>query len=126
MLSTKQISISIGLGVFFWYVFAIVIQFTPMFFDQGIAQAALFVASIPVVWLVVSLLIFLATLSSSQTLSGIGVAVASASLCDGLAITWLGSLYGDNDLHIRLGAAYILWGVGLFLAVALVRTKPAI
>lgn len=126
MLSTKQISISIGLGVFFWYVFAIVIQFTPMFFDQGIAQAALFVASIPVVWLVVSLLIFLATLSSSQILSGIGVAVASASLCDGLAITWLGSLYGDNDLHIRLGAAYILWGVGLFLAVALVRTKPAI
>lgn len=125
MLSTKQISISIALGVFFWFVFAIAIQYTPFLFDQGFNHVALFVLSIPVVWIIVSLLIKVATLKSSQILYGICVAVGSASLCDGLAITWLGSLYGDNDLHIRLGAAYILWGVGLFLIVALVRTKPA-
>ena len=123
MLSTKQKSILIALGVFFWLAFAIAIKYTPILFNQSTTHAALFIASIPIAWLLVSLLCRLAKLAPHQILTGICIAVGAATLCDGLALTWLSSLYGDNDLHIRLGAAYILWGVGLFLTVALIRTK---
>ena len=125
MLSTKQIYISITLGVFFWLVFAIAIQFTAILFNQGAIHIVLFVASIPAVWFLISLIVFLAKLATHQILASICMAVGAASLCDGIAITWLESLYGNTDLHIRLGAAYILWGVGLFLGIALLRTKPA-
>lgn len=125
MLSTKQLSISVALGLFFWFFFAIAIQLAPMLFDQGLINLALFVISIPIAWLLVSLIVVIASLAPHQILAAICVAVGSASLCDGLALTWLGSLYGDSDLQIRLGGAYILWGVGLFLFIALLRTKPA-
>jgi hypothetical protein len=124
MLSTKQLSIAVATGLFFWFAFAILIRMLAPLYDQGVYNAILFLACIPITWFTMSLIIRVASLREDQILAGIGVALATATLCDGLAVTWFGDLYGSNDLHIRLGAGSILWGIGLFLVVALYRNKP--
>jgi hypothetical protein len=43
-----------------------------------------------------------------------------AGLCDGIALTWMPSLYGNELSEALLGAAYIIWGVGIILILAYV------
>lgn len=63
-------------------------------------------------WFAVAILVryFIATGSFSGT--------ATASFCDGIALTWARGLYGPGAEQVLPGAACILWGVGCVMTAA--------
>ncbi len=88
----------------------------------------LFAVTVPLAWLAVDLAVRVAgphtPLPAAATLVSM-----PALLLDGLAITWAPGLYGPAALPLRAEAAWLLWFVGVSLAVALWRqmrhTAPA-
>jgi hypothetical protein len=120
-LSSKQLLIVCSLGVFFWLVFALVIRFSNgMGIFGGTIGAVTFLLSIPIAWLLILGIKVMARLSTGQIMSGLGISSATAGLCDGIALTWMPSLYGNESSEVLLGAAYIIWGVGIILILAYV------
>lgn len=126
MLARRQILIVLSLGMTLWLVFTLAIRWTPFLFDQGLLNALLYLASLPAAWLLVSLIGRVAGLAETELLSGIALAICAASLCDGIGVAWFSTLYGSDPDHHRLGAAYILWGAGVFLLIALIRSQHAL
>ncbi len=61
-----------------------------------------------------------AALAPGQIVPGVVVASAAALPCDGVALTWTPGLYGPDAASILPAAAWLFWGVGLCLALALV------
>lgn len=52
----------------------------------------------------------------------VALQTAVATMLDGVALTWVpGLLYSRDDAVARVGAAWLLWGVGLGLTYALKR-----
>lgn len=123
MLSHKQITILLAAGVIFWFLFAIAIRSLPMVFNAGIWNAVLFVATIPLGWFLVTLIQRLAGLTPELTVPGATLAFAIAFLIDGIVFTWLDWVYGDTALHVRTAAAFILYGAGVTLGIAIWRRQ---
>ena len=126
MIGSSQTVRMVTWGAALWFVFALAIRLTPFLFGADATTAVLFAASVPVAWLMVSLLIWVGRLRPHQVLAGVAVALAAAMVLDGIAITWLDRLYGDSASHVRGGAAYILWGAGLMLGIAVIRGRAAV
>lgn len=121
LLGRKQLAILIVLGVVFWFVFAMAVRFTSgLGIFGGVVGVATFLLSIAIGWLIVLLLRRLAGLSVGQLVPGVALSTAAAALCDGIALTWMPSLYGTEPAEVLLGAAYILWGVGVLIILAYV------
>ncbi len=120
-LSSKQILIVCSLGVFFWLVFALVIRFgNGMGIFGGAIGAVTFLLSVPIAWFLILGIKTMAGLTTGQIMTGLGISSATAGLCDGIALTWMPSLYGNELSEVLLGAAYIIWGVGIILILAYV------
>jgi hypothetical protein len=120
-LSSKQLLMVISLGVFFWFVFAMLIRLGhSLGIFGGSIGAVTFLFSIPIAWLLIVGIKALARLGNGQIMTGLGISSATAGLCDGIAITWMPSLYGNESGSALLGAGYILWGVGVILILAYV------
>lgn len=121
LLSSKQLLVVISLGVFFWFVFAMVIRFgSELGILGGTIGAATFLFSIPIAWLLIVGIKAIAGLVTGQIFAGLGISTATAGLCDGIALTWMPSLYGNESSSALLGAGYILWGAGVILILAYV------
>jgi len=108
-------------GFVFWFAAAMTVQFgAPLGILGPVASAALFAVSFPVAWLGVLLLaIPLAGLHPRQYVNGVVIGTCSATICDGIALTWFRGLYGTDPELVLLGAAWILWGVFAFFAAAM-------
>jgi hypothetical protein len=120
-LSSKQLLIVISLGVFFWFAFAMVIRLgNGLGIFGGAIGAVTFLLSIPIAWFLILGIKAIAGLHTGQVMSGLGISSATAGLCDGIALTWMPSLYGNESSAALLGAAYIIWGVGIILILAYV------
>jgi hypothetical protein len=91
---------------------------SPLGFFGPVASATAFTLGIPMCWLSVLFIKKAAMLGAGQTLPGIAVGLVAATLCDGIALTWGRGLYGSDPAQVTYGAAWILWGVGLFLLFA--------
>lgn len=84
----------------------------------GLANAVLFVLSIPTAWLCIVSVRRLAGLAPAQVLTGTALITAVVALLDGVAMTWWPALYGGPAL---LAAAWLLWFVGAVLGVAVMQ-----
>ena len=119
LLSRRQLAILVALGIFFWFVFAMAVRFTSgLGLFGGVVGVATFLLSIAVGWLIVILLRRLASLTAGQLVTGVALSTAAAALCDGIVLTWMPTLYGNDPADVLLGAAYILWGVGVLIIIA--------
>ena len=106
-------------AILFWFVAALFVNYgSQAGFFGGIAGLFMFVITVPVGWLSVKLLKKIASLHSSQMISGIATATAVATFFDGIALTWMRSLYGSSAELVLPGAAWILWGVGVTISFA--------
>ncbi|GAC1554291.1 MAG: hypothetical protein NVS2B7_30230 [Herpetosiphon sp.] len=114
-----QVATVIGLGLVFWFAAAMAVRVgsTAGFFGTR-ASAIAFAVAIPVCWLSVLFIKQVARLGAGQLLPGIAIGTMAATFADGTALTWGRSLYGSDPALTILGAAWILWGVGLFLLFA--------
>jgi hypothetical protein len=120
-LSKRQLFVVISLGVFFWFVFAMVIRFgNGLGIFGGAIGVVTFLLSIPIAWFLILGIKAIAGLATGQIMTGLGISSATAGLCDGIALTWMPSLYGSESSAALLGAAYIIWGVGIILILAYV------
>jgi hypothetical protein len=125
-LNSQQLLVVSSLGVLFWFVFAMLIQLGNRLGTFGGAIGAMtFLGSIPVAWLLILVIKTMAGLTTGQIFTGLGISSAIAGLCDGIALTWHPSLYGSEASTALLGAAYILWGVGVILILAYVMDNMA-
>jgi hypothetical protein len=120
-LSSKQLLIVCSLGVFFWLVFALVIRFgNGIGIFGGAIGVVTFLFSVPIAWFLILGIKAMAGLHTGQVMTGLGISSATAGLCDGIALTWMPSFYGNESSAALLGAAYIIWGVGIILILAYV------
>jgi hypothetical protein len=118
-LTVRQIVTVAIIGIVLWFAAAMTVQFgsTRGLFGP-VASAVLFAVSIPGVWLAVWASKTVARLGPGQTLPGVVIGTIVATFADGIALTWARGLYGIDSTMTTLGAAWILWGVGLFLLFA--------
>lgn len=74
-------------------------------------------------WLSVRLAKACGRLAADQLLPGVALVGAVAMMIDGVALRWLPDIYGSEETVVRLGAAWLLWGYGVALAIALLMAR---
>lgn len=119
VLSKEQHIMLAVLGIVFWFAFAMVFRYTlPLGIFGGSVGVLTFVGTIPAGYGLVVLIQKVAKLSSAQLVPGFTFATACAALCDGMALTWMPSLYAAEPSQQVLAGAGVLWGVGTTLITA--------
>jgi len=109
-----------GLGVFFWLAFLIVIRLmgSSVFTTGNPLLLAVYILSIPLVWIVIIAIARVTNTPTNEMLVPMVIIDFSALLIDGLAVGFT-DLYGPTHDQIAASAAYLLWGVALTLICAL-------
>ena len=123
MPATRQVAILAGLGLLFWIGAAAWIRCFPQWLEDPFYCAMLFLVSVPACWLCILAARRLARLSRDQLVAGTAVVVAVATLIDAAALRWTPGVYAGGDLVRRLGAAWLLWGYGVSLGIALLMQR---
>ncbi len=119
MLGARQVLILSGIAALFWIAATAWIRWFPSALVDPLQGGLGFLFSIPVCWLCVHLGRRAASLSAEQLVPGTAVVVAVATLIDAVALRWAHLLYADSEQTCRLGAAWLLWGYGVSLGIAL-------
>lgn len=116
---------SIGAG--FWLIFLLLIRFWGEYlFIVGLdAQnenhnpwlLGLFIVSIPLAWVLLKIGTTIGKVEGERVLTATVVMSLTAMLLDGIALTWFQPWYGLESAQLLLVAAWLLWGVGICLAI---------
>jgi len=119
-LSQTHLWISIAAGVAFWFSGVLLIRFcAPIFVPGGPFLLPLFVATLLIAFVSVRIALMLVPVQGDAALRAITIMTVAAVCLDGIALTWMPSLYGLPTDRLYLGTAWLLWGAGLIFAVAL-------
>lgn len=118
MLNLAQIGRLIALSLVLWLAATLYIDLLPGALTDPFRGAVGFAVSLPVGWLSVVLTRYVGKLAPRQLLPGVGLVGALAMMIDGVALRWFPAIYGSDPAAIRLGAAWLLWGYGISLAIA--------
>jgi hypothetical protein len=122
----KQLLILIVLGVVFWFLAAMLVgTIGPMGALSGRARWITYVLVIPGTIPAILISRRLASLTRSQTSTGLLVVTAAALLLDGIAHAWFPSLYGSDPQLLLAGAAVIFWGAGVGLILAFIMSRES-
>jgi hypothetical protein len=109
-----------GLGILLCFSGALFIRHgIPAGLFGGRAGIVLFALSVPLAPTLVWTGERVGALRQDQLISGVTLMSAVAVLCGGIALTWFPALYGDNPASHHLGAAWLLFDVGVNLIAAL-------
>lgn len=110
------------LGASFWFVAAMFIQYggPGIFYPGSHWLIVLFAGTLPLGWAFIRLTLAIGGVKPSDALSPVAIMCATGMIMDGIAISQVPALYGDSSGHVALGAAWLLWGVGVLITMALV------
>lgn len=123
-LTPRQIGILAFTGAALWLGAALLLQaLAPLGVHQGAARVVMYLAIIPGTWPFVLMLRRVAGLARGQVLPGVAVALMVATLLDGLALAFIPGLYGSSLADTAGAGAVILWGAGVFLALAMLANR---
>ena len=123
MLTARQVLILSGVAVLYWIAATAWIRLFPAGLVDPLQGDLGFLTSIPVCWLCVLVGKRAATLSAEQLVPGTALVVAVAALIDASVLRWAHLVYADSEQVCRLGAAWLLWGYGLSLGIALLMRR---
>ena len=118
MLTVTQVGRLVTLSLVLWVAATLYIDLLPGALIHPIRGAVGFITTLPVGWLSVLLARYIGKLAPRQLLPGVGLVGALAMMIDGVALRWFPAVYGSEPTVIRLGAAWLLWGYGVSLAIA--------
>ena len=120
-ISRKTTLLYVFLGAFFWFVAAMFIKYGgPGIFQEGSHWIiVLFAATLPLSWAFIRLTLAIGGVKTSDALAPVAIMCATGMMMDGIAISHFPALYGDSSGHVALGAAWLLWGVGVLITMAL-------
>jgi uncharacterized membrane protein YoaK (UPF0700 family) len=124
VLSKSQLTVLVVFSAVLWVAATAYIRFYPAAFVDPVNGAISFVTALPMGWLSVYLTRRIAKLETGQLLPGIAVVGATAMMIDGLVLHFAPAAYGIDDTTIRFGAAWLLWGYGVSLGIALIMAAP--
>jgi hypothetical protein len=112
------ISIAI-LGAVFWFEALLCIRFggETLFVNGNPWLLLLFAASIPVAGVLVKVSAVVGKIDREDLFSAVAIMVLTATLLDGVALTWFQGWYGLTPAGLLLAAAWLLWGIGVSLGV---------
>ena len=121
----------IGLGTLYWAAAAMMIRHFPQaYFGSPARQVGTYLTAFPVGFSAMRLAEVLFGIRVEQRLVTASILSACALILDGIAFMWFPELYENPSLskiksplairYSRQGAAFLLWGVGISLVVALV------
>lgn len=113
--------IFVALGVFFWIADAVFIRYTgvELFHFGSNWLIGLFLATPFAGWVLIKTCLAVTGIPDGQALPPITILCTTGLLLDGIAISQYRWLYGDTTEHVLLGAAWLLWGVGVLVILAL-------
>ncbi len=103
-----------GIGVLTVHEAAPLEIFSPWF------SGALLLLTVPVTWLTLRLVRRVAGRDCPDPFVAMGIASVPALLLDGVALTWMPTLYSAVEPQQRAAAAWLLWFVGVGLALSLI------
>jgi hypothetical protein len=123
-LSARQVMILVGLGAVLWFAAALLLGLlAPHGIYEGWGRVILYAAIVPGTWPFVLLLARAAGLRGPDVFTGVAVALAAATLLDGIALAWAPTLYGETVEHVAGAGAAILWGAGVFLVLGAIASR---
>jgi hypothetical protein len=107
------------LGTVFWLEALLFIRFggESLFVNGNPWLLLLFVASIPIVWVSVKVSAVVGQVDGEDLFNAVAIMALTATLLDGVALTWFQGWYGLSQGGLLLAAAWLLWGVGVSLAI---------
>lgn len=120
MLRKSQIYALVSLSIALWILATLNIRLRPDAFLDPVRGTIPFVAAPLAGWLSVWLCRLVGKLSIDQLLPGVALVGAVAMMMDGAALKWFSGVYGFDERALRVGAAWLLWGYGIALGVAVI------
>ena len=122
MLNKFQILSLFALSIAFWILATLYIHFLPGSITSPVRGAIGFVTTLPIAGLSVLLTRRVGRLSADQLLLGVAIVGAIAMMIDGIVIRWFPAAYSSDPLALSLGAAWLLWGYGVSLCIAILMS----
>jgi len=110
----------IGLGIAFWVAGVLLIRFAgaPLFDHSNPWLLPLFVASIPLYWVIVKIFAVVGQVSGADLLRAFSLSSVVAAVLDGIALTWFPGWYGLEQAGLLLAAAWLIYAFGVGLGIA--------
>ena len=125
-ISRSQYAILAAYGALLWFLAAMLVRvLAPMGALEGSARMLAYALVIPGTIPAILVGLKLTGLSRSNSVLAVAMMTAAAGVLDGIALAWFPVLYGDNVVHVLAGAAVILWGAGVALALSFALKTPA-
>ena len=125
MLTYRQILVLSAVALALWLAATACIRLWPQALQDPRMSAFSFASSIPVCWLCVIGARRWAGLKPQQLVTGTALVCAFAMLIDAFALRWAHGVYADSEQLCRLGAAWLLWGYGVSVVIALLISRTA-
>jgi hypothetical protein len=123
-LDPRRVAILAAIGAALWLAAALFIRWAgPMGAFRGAWVFVVYAAAIPATLPAIPMGRRAAGLPRDRVLAAVCVMCASALFLDGIALAGFRSLYGSDPAVILGGAAWILWGVGVALALGLAAQR---
>jgi len=119
MSNSARSAILLVLGLGLWLLATLYIHFIPSAFTSPIRSALSFVTALPIGWLSILLVRRCARLARAQLVAGTALVGAVAMAIDGLALRFFPQVYSTDLDVFRPASAWLLWGYGVSLAIAL-------
>jgi hypothetical protein len=115
------------LGAVFWLEALLFIRFAgTSLFENGHPWLLLwFAANIPIAWILVKVSALVSKVDDDGLFSAVAIMVLTAMLLDGIALTWFPGWYGLSPAGLLLAAAWLLWRVGLSLAIGYLASRQS-
>lgn len=117
----KNKGLAVVIGAVLWYVAAFTVkQFgVSVFNGDDTKMVLILLSSIPSTFIFLWLIKLIVKKSYSQLFETVVMLTITATLLDGIAMTYFRDYFYDNNYVISLrGAAWILWGVGMGLLIS--------
>ncbi|MBD1855978.1 MULTISPECIES: DUF5367 family protein [Leptolyngbya] len=107
------------LGAVFWLEGFLAIRFegSLLLVKSNFRLLFLFTSALPISWIFVKIGAVVSNTKGQDLLGGVVLMSITALLLDGIGLTWFQSWYGLELTQLILAAAWLLWGVGVGLAI---------
>lgn len=119
MLARSQLLKLVLVSLALWLAATLYIRLFPSVMFDPVMGGLSYLTTFPFAWLSIVIIRAVARLDADQLIAGVNVVGTVAMMIDGAVLHWMPAIYGEGETVVRLGAAWLLWGYGISLGIAL-------
>jgi hypothetical protein len=119
MLAPSQCLKLVLVSLALWVAATLYIRFFPSAMLDPVTGGLSFLTTFLFAWLSIVIIRVVAVLNADQLIAGVSIVGTVAMMIDGAVLHWWPAIYGESETVVRLGAAWLLWGYGVSLGIAL-------